>query len=79
MTSYYCTVAWAGVNNNGDVLIGLTEQSVPFAAWFVAPAAAKKEMLSIALAARSSGCNVQADVSNTVNNSTINFIAMVGW
>ena len=70
---FTCNVVSAGPDENGNVLVKLTDSGGAFVArWFDAVAVSKREMLATALAAMTSGFKVIALLVSTDEYSQIN-------
>ncbi|MFI7494375.1 hypothetical protein ACH9D2_06605 [Kocuria sp. M4R2S49] len=69
-----CKVVAAGPAENGAVAIWLMDTANPaqFNHWFTAVSEMKREMLSVALTAISTGFKVDAHLTGTAESSTIN-------
>lgn len=69
-----CRVERVGPSEDGNINVWLTDQGGKFSHWFVAMAAMKREILSTALTAISTGLPVDAAVSSTDEYSQLNRI-----
>jgi len=70
---FICNVVSAGPDENGNVLVRLTDSGGTFQArWFNAVATAKREMLATALATMTSGFKVDAELVSTDEYSQLN-------
>ena len=70
---FICNVVGAGPDENGNVVVRLTDASGAFQdRWFDAVAISKREMLATALAAMTSGFKVNALLVSTDQYSPLN-------
>jgi len=71
MPWFTCRVDKTGPIEDGRILVLLTDQGGQFTRWFVATDAIKREVLSTALTAMSTGQLVDAGLSSPDENSII--------